>query len=96
MIQWWWLIIYSSVFMIVGYFLRVLMVISKNFDREIERALQKQRMLEALRILLARNPLRNDRDAYLLHIANWGLGLEEKKPNPEDYGLEEAGKEEEV
>ena len=33
------------------------------------------------------NGLRNDLDAYLYEIAEWGLGLREYAPNPDDYGL---------
>lgn len=42
---------------------------------------------EALKTLLQKNPLRNDLDAYLYEIANWGLGLRKDKPEKEDYAI---------
>ena len=34
------------------------------------------------------NPIRNDLDAYLYDIAEWGLGIIPDKPNPKDFGVE--------
>lgn len=42
--------------------------------------------VEALEMLKTNNPLRNDRDAYLFAVVEWGLGKGEK-PTPEEYGL---------
>ena len=42
----------------------------------------------ALNILKLYNPLRNDLDAYLLDIIEWGLG-ECERPDPKDFGLQE-------
>ena len=33
------------------------------------------------------NPIRNDKDAYLNLLAEWGLGNTDDKPNPQDFGL---------
>ena len=30
-------------------------------------------------------------DDYLYEIANWGLGLQEYAPNPDDFGLDPKG-----
>ncbi len=45
-------------------------------------------MIEALKILWTYNPIRNDLDAYLLDVINWGLG-KQGKPNPKDFGIPE-------
>lgn len=45
------------------------------------------KMREALEILKKYNPLHNDLEAYLYAVADWGLGIEEEKPNPEDFGI---------
>lgn len=42
---------------------------------------------EALKEIVSLNRLRNDLDAYLFTLANWGLGKEEKRPVPKDFGL---------
>ena len=41
----------------------------------------------AIREMKARNPLRNDHDAYLFHLAEWVLGETDDRPEPEDFGL---------
>ncbi len=56
--------------------------------------------MEALSQLAELNPLKNDFDDYLLHLAHWGMGEQfdedtgewvfsesVAKPNPEDFGL---------
>ena len=45
------------------------------------------RAIEALEEIKKRNRLRNDLDAYLYEVANWGLGIREDAPDPEDYGV---------
>ena len=45
--------------------------------------------LAALSELAFRNPLRNDRDAYMNNLALWGLGLYER-PSPADFGMSPA------
>jgi len=44
---------------------------------------------DAINILDRYNPLRNDLDAYLHEVAQWGLGRR-LKPKPEDFGIEEV------
>ena len=44
--------------------------------------------ISALVELRARNPLRNDLDAYKYDLIEWGLGIESKRPIPADFGLE--------
>ena len=44
---------------------------------------------DAILILDKYNPLRNDLDAYLHEVAQWGLGRR-LKPKPEDFGIEEV------
>ena len=53
---------------------------------EIARALLKA--YEALGELRKHNPVRTDFEAYQLHLADWGLGDEDRKPTPGDYGLQ--------
>jgi hypothetical protein len=43
---------------------------------------------DALRVLMSYNRMRNDLEAYLYAVAQYGLGEIEKQPNPEDYGVE--------
>ena len=33
------------------------------------------------------NHIRNDLDAYLFDLAEWGLGLRKDRPNKKDFGL---------
>ena len=49
----------------------------------------EDKAIEALEIIKRWNILRNDLDAYLREIANWGLGLRPTKPNESVYGLVE-------
>jgi hypothetical protein len=35
------------------------------------------------------NQLRNDYDAYLFALSEWGLGMRQEEPKPRDYGLRE-------
>jgi hypothetical protein len=98
MVAWYWLLVCIFIAFWLGYFLCALMVISKESDEHgVQRVMDKMflKMSAALKILAEHNPLRNDFDEYLLDIAEWGLGLEEEKPNPEDFGFKEAGKEKE-
>lgn len=46
---------------------------------------------EALKIIQAFNGMRNDLDAYLYDIAEWGLGKRKDKPKKEDFGLAQDG-----
>ena len=39
----------------------------------------------ALREMLERNRLRNDFDAYLYALAEWGLGIIDERPVPEEF-----------
>ena len=55
----------------------------------------QNRLQNALGEIIKFNPLRNDRDAYLLAIAEWGIkgkwGIEEEftdRPRAIDFGLE--------
>jgi hypothetical protein len=43
--------------------------------------------IEALEEIKKYNRLRNDLDAYLYEVADWGLGIRKEPPNPEDYGI---------
>lgn len=43
--------------------------------------------IEALEEIKKYNRLRNDLDAYLYEVTNWGLGIREKAPDPDDYGI---------
>ena len=45
----------------------------------------KENSVEALKILQSLNPIRNDVDAYLYDIAEWGLGNRNEKPDPSEY-----------
>lgn len=47
------------------------------------------RKIEALEILKKYNPLRNDLDAYLFEICEWGLSRRTKKPKAKYFGIEE-------
>lgn len=50
----------------------------------------RARKLEAALIEVMRfNHIRNDREAYLYSLSEWALGIVDKKPSPEDYGLKE-------
>lgn len=52
-------------------------------------AARRIRQLEAiLAELKSFNGLRNDRDAYLHHLIEWGQGIEKEKPILEEYGQE--------
>ena len=42
---------------------------------------------EALTEVQKFNPLHNDLEAYLFALVEWGLGIEDEKPNKADYGL---------
>ncbi len=44
------------------------------------------RMKKALMLIKMFSPMRDEQDAYVVDVTNWGLG-EAEKPNPEDYGL---------
>lgn len=46
-----------------------------------------ERAIEALKILLEFNRIRNDLDAYLFDIIQWGLGDIQDRPDKSDYGL---------
>jgi hypothetical protein len=45
------------------------------------------RLRAALLILQDYNPLHNDLDAYLIEVADWGLGERDTPPDPEAFGL---------
>ena len=51
---------------------------------------QRETMQEALEILQKYNRIRNDTEAYLYTVAEWGLGICEKRPIPGDYGIDGA------
>ena len=46
---------------------------------------ETDRMREALEEIKNHNRLRNDLDAYLYDVADWGLGIHGWKPNPDHY-----------
>ena len=46
-----------------------------------------KRAMAALRFMDAHNPIRNDWDAYLGAVAQWGMGIEAQPPDPLEYGL---------
>ena len=50
---------------------------------------EHEKAIEALQILKRYNRLRNDLEAYLFEIINYGLNFRSEKPNPNDYGIEE-------
>lgn len=61
-------------------------------EKTLEEQLAQAR--EALEILRRYNPLRGDFDAFLLEVAEWGLGQRtigdeptDEKPVPEDFGF---------
>lgn len=67
-------------------------MINSNID-ELNAKIERQQI--ALREVMRFNPLRNDRDAYLLAIAQWGLtgkwGAEDEfteQPQRSEFGLE--------
>lgn len=41
----------------------------------------------ALKELIELNRLKNDRDAYCLHLAKWGIGEEDERPSRAKYGV---------
>lgn len=43
--------------------------------------------IEALKIINKFNRIRNDIEAYLYSIAEWGIG-KAPKPDPKDFGIE--------
>lgn len=47
----------------------------------------ENREKEALEILKKFNRLRNDLDAYLYEVIEWGLGMA-SKPDPKRFGVE--------
>ena len=47
-----------------------------------------ERKTEALKILKHYNRMHNDLEAYLYHVAEWGLGLC-PRPNPKHFGVED-------
>ncbi len=47
------------------------------------RIRQLEEILEEIKSL---NGLRNKGDAYLYHLIEWSLDIEEEKPIPEEYG----------
>ena len=49
--------------------------------------MDKKIMKAALELLQDINPLRNNKDAYMWDVADWGLGNIEK-PDPENYKTE--------
>lgn len=55
----------------------------------VSRIKEGERALEVIEELIKLNPLRNDRDAYLHHLCEYGVGRN-NKPNPNNYGLEET------
>ena len=46
-----------------------------------------RKVFTALEIIQKHNPLRNDLDAYLFQVAEWGFGIQKAKPKKEDYGI---------
>jgi hypothetical protein len=50
-------------------------------------ALSDTPMLSATEIIKRHNHLRNDFNAYLYEVCNFGLGFRDDLPNPKDYGL---------
>lgn len=50
-----------------------------------QRIRQLESILNNLKGYVLSN-LKNDRDAYLFHLIEWGQGLEKEKPIPEEYG----------
>ncbi len=58
----------------------------KSLKRVKEKKMEEiDRMREALEEIKKFNVLRNDIDAYLYEMVNWGLGINKGKPNPQDY-----------
>lgn len=57
-------------------------------NNEYYELLDKERMREALTIIMDRNPLRHDGHAYEYELCGWALGDPEfpQKPKPEDFG----------
>ena len=46
-----------------------------------------ERAQEALYILREFNNIKNDTDAYLWDIIEWGLGERRERPVPQQYGI---------
>ena len=51
---------------------------------------KEAKLTKVIEIIKRHNYLRNDFDAYLYEVCNYGLGFREKLPNPKDYGLDES------
>lgn len=66
-----------------------------NLEGEYVPLAEYERLQSILKELIEFNPLRNDRDAYLLALSEWGIkgkwGAEEEfseRPQRADFGLE--------
>lgn len=71
------------------------MITSDNPESDYVPLAEYERLQSVLKELLDWNPLRNDRDAYLLALTEWGIkgkwGAEEEfseRPERGDFGLE--------
>ena len=53
-------------------------------------AYELARAHEALIKIKEYNHIHNDLEAYLFHVAEWGLGTREERPDPKSFGLPEA------
>ena len=49
---------------------------------------QQNKAEQALLELVWNNPLRDDRHAYELRLALWGLGLIDERPSPAAFGVD--------
>lgn len=58
-------------------------IVANDSETQLERAKQ------ALLIIRNYNRLRNDLDAYLFEVAQYGLGERQDEPKAEDYGIVE-------
>ena len=52
-----------------------------------EKEKEIERMRHVLKMICEYNPLRNDRDAFIQELCEYGLGHIDEEPKPAEFGL---------